>query len=169
MWLCWVLPGNGQAQESSELHRFGDWEVLCGSLAAAELPRTASASNAATRGCRAVQRLTIKETGEAVFILSVLPGDKAGLVAIASIPLGGYLVPGIEVAVDGKKPYKLLIETCTSGGCHAGFLLTGQISKDMRAGKSASFRIWSSKSQSSDVKVSLNGLADALSYLERRP
>ena len=68
-----------------------------------------------------------------------------------------------------EKPYKLLIETCTSGGCHAGFLLTGQVSKDMRAGKSASFRIWSSKSQSSDVKVSLNGLADALSYLERRP
>ena len=102
-------------------------------------------------------------------MLTVIPEEKAGPVAIVSIPLGGYLVPGIEFSIDGKKPYKLLIETCTAAGCHASFPLTGQVSKDLRTGKSVNFRVWSSKSQSSDVKVSLSGFADAMAFLERRP
>jgi len=85
------------------------------------------------------------------------------------VPLGGYLVPGIEFSIDGKKPYKLLIETCTSAGCHAGFPLVGQVSKDMHTGQTASFRIWSSKNRSTDVKVSLKGFSDAMACLERRP
>lgn len=164
-----MLPISGMAQSSPEVRRFGDWDVLCANPGGTGAEKTSSTANASAAGCRAVQRLTMNGTDSTVFALTVLSGEKSGLVAIASIPTGGYLVPGIEVTVDGKKPYKLLIETCTASGCHAGFPLAGQVSKDLRTGKRASFRIWSSKSQSSDVKVSLTGFDDALTYLERRP
>jgi invasion protein IalB len=163
-----LLPSHGMSQGNLEVRRFGNWEVVC----EPSLKDDALQVSPATRGaktCKTVQRLVVKGADETVFAVSVLPSEKTGSVAIVSVPLGGYLVPGIEFSVDGKKPYKLLIETCTAAGCHAGFPLTGQVSKDMRAGKSASFRVWSSKSHSSDVKVSLNGFADAMSYLERRP
>jgi invasion protein IalB len=163
-----AVPALGEAEQSQELRRFGDWEVLCGSLTALEQAGSSTTTNHRS-GCRAVQRLAIQQTGETAFALTVLPGEKTGFVAIISMPLGGYLVPGVEFFVDGRKPYKLLIETCTITGCHAGFPLTGPISRDMRAGKSVSFRIWSSKKQSSEVKVSLKGFADALGHLERLP
>lgn len=162
------LPSTGRSQENPDIQRFGDWEVVCDASPKGEALQIASAARRA-KACKAVQRLVVKGTDEAAFALTVLPGEKTGSVVIASIPLGGYLVPGIEVAVDGKKPYKLLVETCTASGCHAGFPLTGPVSRDMRTSKSATFRIWSSKSQSTDVKVSLNGFADAMAYLERRP
>jgi invasion protein IalB len=162
-----LVSPTARAETAPALQRFGDWEVMCETL----LQGAQEAASAVTSkpACKVVQRLTVKGTDETVFLVTLLPQEKAGPVAIVSVPLGGYLVPGIEVSVDGKKPYKLLIETCTAAGCHAGFPLVGQVSKDLRTGKSASFRVWSSKSQSSDVKVSLKGFADAMASLERRP
>jgi invasion protein IalB len=156
-----------QAETAPAIQRFGDWEVTCETLP--QGAQEAASAVTSKPACKVVQRLTVKGTDETVFLVTLLPQEKAGPVAIVSVPLGGYLVPGIEVTVDGKKPYKLLIETCTATGCHAGFPLVGQVSKDLRTGKSASFRVWSSKSQSSDVKVSLKGFADAMASLERRP
>lgn len=163
-----LCPSHGLSQENLEIRRFGDWEVAC---EPSSTDRTSRGSSAAHRStiCKAVQRLVVEGASETVFAVSVLPNEQTGSVAIVSVPLGGYLVPGIEFSIDGRKPYKLLIETCTAAGCHAGFPLTGQVSKDMRAGKNASFRVWSTKNQSSDVRVSLNGFADAMTYLERRP
>jgi invasion protein IalB len=155
------------AQETPDIKRFGSWEVLC-SPSDEGATQQPSPPRIAYEACRVVQRLTVSETGETVFVLTVLAGEKAGSVGIVSIPLGGYLVPGVEFSIDGKKPYKLLIETCTTAGCHGGFPLASSVNRDLRAGKTATFRIWSSKDQSSEVKVSLNGFADAMAYLERK-
>jgi invasion protein IalB len=163
-----LLLASGWAQESPDIRRFGNWEVLC-SPSEEAAGRKSSPPHGASEACRAVQRLTVSETGQTVFVLTVLAGEKAGSVGIVSVPLGGYLVPGIEFSIDGKKPYKLLIETCTAAGCHGGFPLASSVNKELRTGKTATFRIWSTKDQSSEVKVSLNGFADAMDYLERKP
>ena len=169
--LCFglLIPVASPAQNAQGIYRHGDWEIVCDAPArqrpegqpshSAPFPQTA---------CKAIQRLTVRETDETVFVLTVLPGEKAEPVAIVSVPLGGYLVPGIEFSVDGRKPYKLLIESCTTAGCHAGFPLTGRVDKDMRTGKTASFRIWTAKSKPVDVAVSLKGFADAMADLGRR-
>lgn len=150
--LAYAFPAaeTAKASEPATEH-FGDWEVVC---------TTASE-------CKAVQRLAVKGTDETVFLLTVLPGEKKTPVAVVSVPLGGYLVPGIEFKIDAHKPYKLLIETCTSTGCHAGFPLEGRVDRELRTGQHASFRIWTSKSKPVDVDVSLRGLADALVRLGR--
>jgi invasion protein IalB len=109
----------------------------------------------------------VQDSDETVFAVTVIRSNQEAVVAIVSIPLGGYIVPGIELSVDGKKPYKLLVETCNASGCHAGFPLSGRIDKDLRSGKRASFRLWAAKDMPADVTVSLKGLANALARLER--
>jgi invasion protein IalB len=154
---------HGQSPGVLASQPFGDWEVTCGSNNAADVAKLSQSSR-----CRAVQRLTVQDTGDTVFVLSVLPEGKGKLVGIVSIPLGGYLVPGVELTVDQQKSYKLLIETCTSTGCHAGFPLTGRVEKEMRSGRQATFRVWTTKSKPADIPVSLKGFSDALDELERR-
>ncbi|WP_194164681.1 invasion associated locus B family protein [Microvirga thermotolerans] len=150
------------AQEPSRAERFADWEVVCSSTLHAESSTPPSKTN-----CQAVQRLTAQGSEETVFALTVVRDDQRVPVAIVSIPLGGYIARGIELSVDGKKPYKVLVETCNAAGCHAGFPLSGQIAKEFRSGKLASFRLWSAKDKSADVTVSLKGFAEALARLER--
>lgn len=150
------------AQEPSRVERFADWEVVCYPTQRAESPTPPSKTN-----CQVVQRLTVKGSEETVFALTVVRDDQRVPVAIVSIPLGGYIARGIELSVDGKKLYNLLVETCNAAGCHAGFPLSGPIAKEFRSGKQASFRLWTAKDKPADVTVSLNGFADALARLER--
>jgi invasion protein IalB len=159
--LCLALPTPVLAEETQQLQRFDDWEVAC----AAGPP---SPSPEAIGDCKAVQRLTAQGGGETVFLFTVVRGSQGSPVAIVSIPLGGYIAPGIELSVDRKKPYKLLVETCNAAGCHAGFPLSGRIDKELRSGKLAGFRLWTAKDKPADVSVSLKGFAEALARLEHQ-
>lgn len=149
--------GLDRALAAPTVERFDDWEVHCGE----------GASAAAKGNCKAVQRLAVKDSGETVFLLTVLPdaGGK-GLVGIVSVPLGGYLAPGIELSIDGRKPYKLLVETCNASGCHAGFALAGNVLAQMKAGSKAVFRVWTAKEKPADVTVSLAGFTKAIGALD---
>lgn len=150
---CFLLISlSGQAQQPAvEPGRFGDWELSC----------TDSKSP-----CRLSQKLAIKDSGETVFALTILPGDKKNeLVGIASIPLGGYIAPGIELRIDGKKAYKLLVETCNASGCHSGFPISQALQKELSSGKQATFRIWTTKAKPTDIRVSLAGMSRAFAAL----
>lgn len=152
-------PFNSFAASASEPQRLGDWEITC-----------APSLGSTVLSCKATQRLVVEETDATVFLMTLMPGDgsRAAPIAIVSVPLGGYLVPGIEVSIGDGKPYKLLIETCTVDGCHAGFALSGRIGAELRKGKRAQFRIWTAKNAAVDVNVSLNGFAEAVARLEGR-
>jgi invasion protein IalB len=164
---CLLVPLSSTGKASAEVRRFGDWELVCEPATIGIGTQTGNPAVQET-ACKAVQRFTAGATNETVFILTALQGEKGTSVAIVSIPLGGYLVPGIELSIDNGKTYKLLIETCTIAGCHAGFLLSGRIDRDLRTGRVAKFRVWTAKSAPIDVSVSLNGFSDALAHLRGR-
>ena len=88
-----TMPGFGQTQSPSAPRRFGDWEVVCG--AGGDMAGPGDAADRARGSCRAVQRLTAQDSGDTVFLLSVLSEGKGALVGIVSIPLGGYLGAGV--------------------------------------------------------------------------
>ncbi|WP_404286386.1 invasion associated locus B family protein [Microvirga sp. RSM25] len=159
-----AMVATASAQEAPRTERFADWEVACAS--SVQIHQT-SASPQPMVDCQVVQRLTAERGDDIVFAVTIVRSAQSAPVAIVSIPLGGYIVPGIELSVDGKKPYKLLIETCNAAGCHAGFSLSGRIDKELRSGKHANFRLWAAKDKPADATVSLKGLADALTRLER--
>ena len=53
---------------------------------------------------RMMQRLVVEATRETVFLITILPGDEAGAFAgIVSVPLRGYLAPGIALQVDAPR------------------------------------------------------------------
>ncbi len=159
------LPVSAHSQESAK--RFDAWEVSC--------PATGNPTEAATpspdrqTSCRLSQRLAANDTGQTVFALTIVKGTKKDdLVGIVSIPLGGYIAPGIEMRVDGKKTYKLLVETCNTSGCHAGFPIPLALQKEWGRAKELSFRIWTAKAKPADIGVTLTGFDDGLKNLRER-
>jgi invasion protein IalB len=87
--------------------RFTDWELICPQLPAPQPQNTSGNS------CRVSQLLAVKRSGETVFAVSVLAAKQPGQqVVIISTPIGGYLVPGLELKIDRAKPVRLLYETC---------------------------------------------------------
>lgn len=142
---------------ASTPRRFDDWEVVC-----------APAQKAET--CKAVQRLAAPGEGGAsrvVFAASVVRAAKGGqMVMVLSTPLGGYLTPGMAMKVDGRPLAKLLFETCEAGGCHGGFVLTPSFRRTLERGKTLQVRLWTAKSKSADVAISLKGFGPALAALQ---
>jgi invasion protein IalB len=133
--------------------KFDDWELFC----------------QVNGGCRISQRLAVEGSGETVFLITAVRSDEGGpYVGIVSVPLRGYLAPGIELRVDQRKPYQLLYETCDPAGCHAGFPLEGGVLLDFRAGTTARFRVWTAKDNPVDIDVSLIGFTRAFAALGER-
>jgi invasion protein IalB len=160
-----VSPGHAAAPEgeATPVHaeRVGDWEIVC------EAAKAPPSGGGPGRDCRILQRQVVRETGQSVFLATVLPaGRDGGLVAILSTPLGGYLAPGMILTVDGGRPFKVLFETCTTAGCHGGFALDGRIARELRRGKVLTVRLWTGKSAKADVAVPLAGLDRALAALK---
>lgn len=148
-----ATPVVAAAQDAAPApQKFGDWELVC--LGPAP--------------CRLSQHLAVKDDGRTVFAVTLLAGEKKGeLVGVVSLPLGGYIAPGIELRIDGGKPYKLLVETCNASGCHAGFPISAKLGKEL-GGKQAVFRIWTAKAKPADITVSLAGLAKGMTELRDR-
>jgi invasion protein IalB len=158
----------GAARAEIETQRFEDWELVCIPPAASE-PDSAADATEASPDCRISQRLAVAESGETVFLLTGLPGDDADTyVAIVSVPLRGYLAPGIELRVDTREPVRILYETCDPSGCHAGFALEGEVLQAFRAGLTARFRVWTARDEPVDLDVSLIGFTAAFEALRER-
>jgi Invasion associated locus B (IalB) protein len=77
-------------------------------------------------------------------------------------PLGGYLVPGMELRIEGAKPERVLYETCNAAGCHGGFALSGRIRDLILSAKHTKVRVWTTKDTPIDVDVSLAGFRQAV-------
>ncbi|MGV2981319.1 invasion associated locus B family protein [Camelimonas sp. ID_303_24] len=147
-----ALPGPG----AQAVERMGAWEVSCEPAGAEMKPAP----------CRASQRQTVAGSPQPVFAMTALMvAGSRHPVAIISVPSGGYLAPGIEISVDGRKPFRLLYETCKAGGCHAGFALEGQVLASLEKGRQAKVRVWTSKSTPVDVKVPLEGFSKAVAAI----
>jgi len=145
------------AQDAADAaRRFGSWELIC----------PAATEGSTSVPCRLSQHLAVKDDGRTVFAITILPGEKKNeLVGVVSLPLGGYIAPGIEMRIDGGKPYKLLVETCNNTGCHAGFPISARLRKEL-GGKQAAFRIWTAKARPADITVSLDGLPKGLAAMQ---
>ena len=97
-----------------------------------------------------------------------MPDPNGSAAGIVSIPLGGYLVPGIEITIDKRQTFKLLVETCNSSGCHAGFPIQGRVLQALRKGHEASIRIWTTKNKPVVTDLHIDRFEDVISLLKRR-
>ncbi|SDO62094.1 Invasion associated locus B (IalB) protein [Methylobacterium phyllostachyos] len=146
-----ISSGIGRAEE-----RVGAWEIIC--------------DDPADRSpCRAIQRKYAPDGKETILALTVLiPEPNRPAAGILSIPLGGYLAPGIEITIDKRQKFKLLVETCNPSGCHAGFPIQGRVLQALEKGHEASIRIWTTKNKPVVTDLRIDRFEEVISLLKRR-
>ncbi len=141
------------AEHSPTEEVFSDWRVLC----------QRSAQNTI---CQMVQSVAAEENGPPVFLISVSDNEGAGNhYAVMTVPVGVYLAPGIELYVDGRRPFKVLYEVCDLLGCHAGFRIDGDVLSAFRKGLEVKARVWTARDKAIDFPVSLHGFTAAYERL----
>jgi len=152
----YTFPGVALGGQPELESKFGDWEIVCTDATVPEGP-----------SCRMLQNHVAKSTGKTVLLVSIMhPAAKKHPVAVVTTPPGIYLAPGIEIAVDKNKRFKLLYETCNAVGCHAGFELKPGVLGTFKRGNVALHRIYDAKQRVVDVKVSLSGFTKAMERLQ---
>lgn len=102
--------------------------------------------------------------GKPAFLITVSQQHNDN-VALITVPLRSYLAPGIEIRVDGGRPFKANYELCDEAGCHAGFKLGGAVLNAFRKGTIAWVRVWNASDKAADFPVSLNGFSAAFAGL----
>jgi len=87
---------------------FGDWMFGCQAL---------SAKNTI---CSISQSMINNDTHQRILNLSLSKrGTNKQLVLIVTAPLGLYIPAGITAMIDGKNPFKLILQSCSQSGCVA--------------------------------------------------
>jgi len=143
-----------QPQQNVERTTNGDWTVEC------------VQDNQKRRLCRMVQNVADPNTKKALLQVVVAKppeGDQALLTVIA--PLGVWLRPGLELAVDGGAANRLAFEFCLKEGCLARMPLAAGMVAALKKGSAASIAIQNIRRQKLDVKVSLSGFTASFGQL----
>lgn len=131
----------------------GVWRTTCGE--GADAP------------CQLVQYAALRLGEPPLFLMSVTRDAKTGKpFGIVTTPLRVYLAPGLRIAVDGKRPFKVLFELCDETGCHAGFRFDGAIAEAFRKGAKADVTVWTAKDKAVVVPVALDGFSKAYEQLK---
>lgn len=152
--LCACLLGSSEGGLAHE--HFGAWEIICD-------------KDEDKSPCRAVQIKSMPDGKENLLALTILvPELNQSAAAILSVPLGGYLAPGIEITIDKRQKFKLLVETCNASGCHAGFPIQGRILQALQKGREASIRIWTTKNKPVVTDLSIDRFQDVVDLLKKR-
>jgi invasion protein IalB len=143
--------GIGLAQD-----RVGAWEIVCN-------------DREDTSSCRALQRKSTPDGKETLLVLTILvPEPSQSAAGILSIPLGGYLAPGIEITIDKRQKFKLLVETCNPSGCHAGFPIQGRVLHAFEKGREASIRIWTTRNKPVVTELSIGRFTEVVALLRKK-
>ncbi len=136
--------------------------MICEGRAPASSPTD---GKAAPRACKAMQRQVAKETGQTVFLVTVLPaGHPNRFAVIVSTPHGGYLAPGMVLSVDRGGRSRSSLKPATHPAATAAST-SGPDRARTPAGEGLSVRLWTGKGQAADVAVPLAGFNTALASL----
>jgi invasion protein IalB len=114
--------GPASAQQGAPVTGSG-WRVDCN-------------NNGKTLDCRAYNEAVQGERRQIVSSISVrYAAEEKKPVMIVQVPLGILVSEAVSVSVDGDKPDRIVIETCTPAGCFAGSAVTDALIAKMRTGK----------------------------------
>lgn len=94
-----------QTHESSTENIIGSWRIIC---------KTGEE-------CRAAQSIVTQSTREPVMVARLYRKPEPTLTF--TMPLGGFIAPGLSIAIDKGKPTRLPFEMCTVEGCVLGIKL----------------------------------------------
>ncbi len=116
--------------------------------------------------CEAVQRLTIKKTGQLLLGITVrLPKGAKDPTMMVQLPHGMFLPPGVSLQIDEKPAKKEPVQTCDAKGCYVGLAIDASLLKTLKSGKSLTVSFQNLAKKEIRIPIALSGFAEAYTKL----
>ena len=132
----------------------GDWEVLCGKIAAAGIEE-----------CFMAQGVSARQTNQAIMTAMVLRPESEPPVLRLTAPLGILLVRGLGFTIDGAKIGEVPFLYCLADGCVTQVTLEDDVLAKLKAGQKATATVYRPDNQAVGVPISLSGFTAAYAAL----
>jgi invasion protein IalB len=140
---------------------FDDWKKLC-----------EPAPDKSVQVCFGFQKVSYTETKAQLLqaVVGYFRTDRADPTLIVTIPLGAFLLPGLEIRTKGgKKPIHSDFQYCFSNGCQAAIRLDSAKLDLLKRESEAEVVFLDAGHQRISVPLSLKGLSAVLDALKPRP
>jgi invasion protein IalB len=102
----------------------GSWRIVCRS----------------GEECRAAQSIVVQSTRDPVMVARLYRKPEPTLTF--TMPLGGFIAPGLSIAIDKAKPTRLPFEMCTVEGCVIGIKLGKPVLERLAKAKTLSVTVY---------------------------
>jgi len=138
---------------------FGDWKKLC-----------EPAPGKTTQLCFGFQKVSFSETKAQLLqaVVGYFRADRADPTLIVTVPLGAFLLPGLEIRIKGRKTIRSDIQYCFSNGCQAAIRLDEAKQDALRKAGEAEVVFLDAGHQRISVPLSLKGFTAVLDALKPR-
>jgi invasion protein IalB len=137
---------------------FQDWRVRCVRFQANQPEQ-----------CAGFIEFLTQETNQRIlnFAVIVAPGQPVP-VATLTLPLGLFLPPGAQIAIDSQNPLTAPLQTCVPEGCQVSLNLDQAILPRLQSGKQMNISfVEYGERKTITLNVSLNGFSQMLAALRR--
>jgi invasion protein IalB len=139
---------------------YGDWKKLC----------EPAPGKTTEQVCFGFQKVSFSETKAQLLqaVIGYFRTDRADPTLIVTVPLGAFLLPGLEIRIKGRKAVHSDIQYCFSNGCQAAIRLDAAKEEALRKADEAEVVFLDAGHQRISVPLSLKGFAAALDALKPR-
>jgi invasion protein IalB len=136
---------------------FGDWKKMC-----------EPAPDRAAQICFGFQKVSFNETKAQLLqaVVGYFRADRVDPTLIVTIPLGAFLLPGLEIRMKGQKPIHSDIQYCFSNGCQAAIRLDPGKLNLLKKAADAEVVFLDAGHQRISVPLSLKGFSAVLAALK---
>lgn len=136
---------------------FADWKKMC-----------EPTPDKSVQVCFGFQKVSFNETKAQLLqaVVGYFRTDRADPTLIVTIPLGAFLLPGLEIRTKGTKPIHSDFQYCFSNGCQAAIRLDGARLDQLRKAVEAEVVFLDAGHQRISVPLSLKGFTAVLQALK---
>lgn len=116
--------------------------------------------------CEAVQRLTVRKTGQVFLAITVKkPADAKTPTMMMQLPHGMFLPDGVSLQIDANGAHKEAVQMCDPTGCYVGLAIDEKMLKALKSGKKLSISFKSLTKEDINVAITLSGFEEAYQKL----
>lgn len=116
--------------------------------------------------CEAVQRLTIKKTGQLLLGITVrLPKGAKDPTMMVQLPHGMFLPSGVSLKIDENAAKTEPVQTCDAKGCYVGLAIDPNLLKTLKTGKALTVSFQNLAKKEIRIPITLSGFAEAYKKL----
>lgn len=138
------------------------WTKLCTKVKVADQANGEAQTAPEVNLCRTVQEGFDKIGGGPLFVTAIQEREGGdGSRMMVTVPLGVDLRSGVQVKIDGGRPFKLDYASCTRVGCTADVKVSSDLITTMKSGQQLFLEVKGPRGKAFDTTIPLEGFAAA--------